>query len=116
MITSYRFGKMTIDSRTFSSDLIIFPDGDIRDNWYRKSGHLLVMDDLETLLGKKPELIIAGTGANGRMAIDKPLAFDLEAMGIELRTMDTARAVSMYNRMVQQPIDKRLGACFHLTC
>ncbi|MCG8618926.1 MAG: MTH938/NDUFAF3 family protein [Desulfobacterales bacterium] len=116
MITSYRFGKMTIDSRTFSSDLIIFPDGDIRDNWYRKSGHLLVMDDLTSLLAQKPELIIAGTGANGRMAMDTTLEFDLDALGIELRAMDTAQAVSLYNRLVEQPMDKRLGACFHLTC
>jgi hypothetical protein len=107
---------MTIGSRTFSSDLIIFPNGDIRDNWYRKSGHLLVMDDLTSLLAKKPELIVAGTGANGRMAMDKTLIFDLEALGIELRAMDTARAISLFNRMVDQPTDKRLGACFHLTC
>ncbi len=107
---------MTIGPRSFSSDLIIFPNGDIRDNWYRKSGHLLVMDDLTSLLAEKPEIIVAGTGANGRMALDKTLESDLEALGVELRAMDTARAVSLYNRMVQQHVDKRLGACFHLTC
>jgi hypothetical protein len=39
MIESSAFGVMTIDGRTFSSDLIIFPDGSVKDRWWRQRGH-----------------------------------------------------------------------------
>ncbi len=115
MITSYAFGKMTIGSRSFSSDLIIFPDGRIQDNWYRRAGHLLEMDDLKTLVPEKPELIITGTGAYGRMALAPDLETKLKASGIEIRAMATPEAVALYNEMIRKPA-KNISACFHRTC
>lgn len=118
MIRSYAFGKMEIDGTTFSSDLMIFPDGRVRDNWYRKSGHVLTLDDLSELTLSRPELIIAGTGAYGRMAMAPGLSQDLEQMGIEIRAMETGKAVSLYNEMIENrtPAQPQPGACFHLTC
>ena len=115
MITSYTFGKMTIGSRSFSSDLIIFPDGRIRDNWYRRAGHLLEMDDLKTLVPEKPDLIITGTGAYGRMALAPDLESELGSLGINIRAMATPEAVTLYNEMIREP-DRNISACFHLTC
>ena len=116
MITSYSFGRMVIAGRTYTSDLIIFPDGRIRDNWYRKSGHLLIPEDLAALTAARPELIIAGTGANGRMALADGLAPGLSDQGIEIRAMETARAVTLYNDLIAKGDGRPVGACFHLTC
>ncbi len=116
MITSYTFGKMTIETRSFSSDLIIFPNGSIRDNWYRRSGHLLEMADLRTLVDEKPDLIITGTGAYGRMALEPALESELEILGIKIQAMATPEAVALYNKMIQDAPSQGISACFHLTC
>ncbi|MCG8686802.1 MAG: MTH938/NDUFAF3 family protein [Desulfobacterales bacterium] len=116
MITSYNFGRMTIGSEAFTSDLIIFPDKHIQTNWYRKAGHMLERSDLETLLPEKPELIIVGTGANGRMSLAPGLLDDLSAVGVEIQAMATGKAVSLFNKLIKEQPDKKISACFHLTC
>ncbi len=116
MITSYAFGKMTIATRSFSSDLIIFPDGRIQDNWYRRTGHLLEMTDLKSLVAEKPNLIITGTGAYGRMALAASLETELDSLGIKIRAMATPEAITLYNKMIQDASSRSISACFHLTC
>ncbi|MFO7715989.1 hypothetical protein [Desulfosarcina sp.] len=56
MIDSSAFGVMTIDGRTYTSDLFIFPDGRVRDGWWRQRGHVLCVDDLLALVDTAPEL------------------------------------------------------------
>lgn len=118
MINSYAFGRMEINNRTFSSDLIILPGGRILDNWIRQTGHRLNLDDLSALTDARPELIIAGTGAYGRMDLAPGLTQTLAQMGIEIKAMETAAAVTLYNREFRDAGSpgKAIGACFHLTC
>ncbi len=114
MITSYEFGKMEIDGRDYTADLILFPDGGILENWRRQSGHVLTLADLADLIKARPGLIIAGTGAHGRMVPAQDLLAALEKKGIELQTMDTGKAAALYNRLLGQ--GQSPAACFHLTC
>ncbi|MEH0022385.1 MAG: MTH938/NDUFAF3 family protein [Desulfobacter sp.] len=116
MITSYAFGKMKIGSRAYSSDLMIFPDGRVRDNWYRAAGHTLDMADLDALVREKPSLIIAGTGAYNRMVPSADLASSLSALRIDFHAAPTADAVALYNRLVREKTIAGFSACFHLTC
>ena len=116
MIDSYRFGTMIINNQTFTSDLIIFPDGTIEDHWYRRQGHVLEMSDLSTLTPVTPRLIIAGTGAHGRLVPVPGLEDQLQQMGIELKAMATAQAVELYNQLKNEGTGQGVAACFHLTC
>lgn len=118
MINSYAFGKMEIDGNSYNFDLIILPGGRVKDNWYRQSGHTLTLDDLSQLTDARPELIIAGTGAYGRMALAPGLSKTLAQMGIQIRALKTAEAVDLYNQMLKEKTTapQTLGACFHLTC
>jgi hypothetical protein len=50
MIQSTSFGTMTIDGRTYTSDLFIFPDGTVKDGWWRRRGHVLGVDDIIALV------------------------------------------------------------------
>lgn len=115
MIQSTTFGTMTIDSRTYHSDLIIFPDGSVKDNWWRRRGHVLAVDDILVLADTSPGLIVAGTGTSGRMRPAPDLLPFLEERGIELVAESNSRAVEIYN---QKKIETKIkvGACFHLTC
>lgn len=105
---------MTIDGRTFHSDLIIFPDGRVQDNWWRQRGHVLAVDDIRPLADTSPEVIVAGTGTNGRMRPNSDLKGFLDARGIALIAEANPRAVEIYNRKLEAGVN--VGACFHLTC
>lgn len=73
MIETCSFGLIVIDGKKYTSDLIIYPDGDIADYWRRKSGHRLSSDDIGELIKSGPEVIIAGTGVSGLMKSEKEL-------------------------------------------
>lgn len=114
MIESSAFGSMTIDGRTYSSDLFIFPDGRVMDGWRRRRGHQLCVDDLLVLIGAAPDLIVVGTGTSGRMRPEALVPAVLEERGIDFIAEPTPRALAVYNRRVLTNL--KVGACFHLTC
>lgn len=114
MIESTAFGVMTIDGRTYTSDLIIFPEGRVKDGWWRKRGHTLCVDDILDLLDSAPALIVAGTGTSGRMCPEANLAPFLAERGIEFIARPNSRAMEIYNDRSAR--GGSVGACFHLTC
>ena len=116
MITSFTFGQMVIGPDTHTADLIILPDRRIIPDWRRKQGHVLEMADLTSVLAEGPDLIIAGTDVNDRMKPAPGLDQELRAMGIELKTLATDKAVAVFNTTLDQDPGRAVGACFHLTC
>lgn len=114
MIQSSAFGRMTIGGRTFTSDLFIYPDGHVKDGWWRQRGHRLTVDDILTLVDAAPDLIVAGTGTSGRMRPEDSLSPFLRERGVDFIAEPTPRAVDIYNQHVAA--GKAVGACFHLTC
>ncbi len=47
-IDSYHFGQIVVNGKNYSSDVVIFPDR-VRDNWWRKTGHQLCVEDIAEL-------------------------------------------------------------------
>ena len=113
MIDSSAFGSMTIDGRQYNTDLIIYPDGKVADGWWREAGHRLSIKDIEPLAAAGPEIIIAGTGVNGRMRPDPDLERFLALKGILFVAASNEEAARLYN---QKADSHRTGACFHLYC
>jgi hypothetical protein len=112
MISSYRFGSIEVNGKRFTRDLIIFPDH-INKNWRRKTGHLLVIDDIYEVIDTEPELLIIGTGAHGLMKIDGKLRDKLRNSGIDFIAKKTPEAVDEYNRIYK---DRKVVCALHLTC
>ena len=113
MIDSTTFGTISIDGKTYNSDVIIYPDGRVADSWWRASGHRLTLGDIQPLTASKPEVIVAGTGVNGRMIPAPDVAAALAEEGIEFLAAPNQEALKLYNRNVKT---RRTGGCFHLTC
>jgi hypothetical protein len=113
-IEAHRFGRLVIDGQTYTSDLIIEPDGRIRENWRRRHGHRLNAQDIDALTAAAPAVIVAGTGVSGLMKPDPGLAAELAGQGIRLVAAANAKAVDVYNDLAAA--GQRVGACFHLTC
>ena len=108
------FGSMTINGRIYTRDLMIFPDGHIFDGWWRESGHRFSMSDIQPLVDTHPDIIVAGTGINGRVQIPEALEISLDRRGVELQAMKTQDAASAFNRLAKA--GKLVAGCFHLTC
>ena len=114
MIDGYTFGRMVIDGKAYTSDLLILPDGTVADGWRRRQGHGLCLDDLQRLLDAGPRIVISGTGAYGVMRPAPDLAEALSRTGIDYTALPTREAICLYNQLCAG--DKAVGACFHLTC
>lgn len=113
VIESYSFGRMVVDGRNFTKDVLIYPDGSILSPWWRISGHRLEMADIEKLIGMHPEVIVAGTGASGLMQPAAELVDALAEQNIEFIVLPTSKALEVFN---DQAGKKPTGGCFHLTC
>jgi hypothetical protein len=107
----YAFGRVTVDGREETRDVILLPERVVRD-WWRKEGHSLVLEDLDEVLDELPERLLIGTGAYGRMRPDPGALETLRARGIEVEVLPTADAVQRYTRL--DP--RKTAAALHLTC
>lgn len=112
MIESYGFGRITINGKQYTSDVIIFPDH-VLEGWWRKEGHKLSIEDLKDVLEAKPEVLVVGTGYYGFMKVPSEVKEYLTSKKIELIVQGTKEAYKSYNRIAST---KRVIAAFHLTC
>jgi hypothetical protein len=112
-IEDCQFGSIVINGKRFGSDLIIYPDERIMTCWRRRAGHRLSSEDIAALIDSQPEVIIAGTGVNGRVKPEKELLQKLRKKAIEFLPAPNHEAMERYNEL---SAEKRVGACFHLTC
>ncbi len=65
------------------------------------------------LIESAPEVIIVGTGVNGMLRPAPGLAELLSEKEIELIPLPNQKAVERFNKLSSE---KKVGACFHLTC
>ncbi len=111
-IEHYSFGKITINGKTYTSDVIIYP-GRVDSSWWRKEGHYLQVVDLTDVINAKPEVLIIGTGYSGVMVVPKETISHLESKGIEVHVARSEKAVEMFNKLQKEKI---VIAALHLTC
>ena len=62
MIESYAFGNIIIAGTRYTSDIKI-ARGQVVPNWWRQSGHLVGIEDIQDLLAAKPAILLLGKGA-----------------------------------------------------
>lgn len=115
-IQSYTFGRITIASRVYTSDVIIWPEN-VKDRWWRRTGHSLSIEDLEAVLHDPPQCLLIGQGANGLMNVPDEIRNMLKEKEIELLAMPTVEAVNLWNRWIEaEGANLNAVAALHLTC
>lgn len=112
-IGAYRFGRIDVDGRAYTSDVIITPERVI-DTWWRKEGHNLVTADLTDVVAARPDIVVVGTGYFGRMTVSEEARGYLEAQGVGVHVARTGQAVEIFNQLNDQR--SRIVAALHLTC
>ena len=111
-IDNYSFGRIVINNKTYSLDVIVYPDK-VDPSWWRREGHYLNKEDLSAIVTVKPDILIIGTGQSGVMEVPKSTVDFLESRGITVYVRKTGEAVKLFNN---QPKDKIVIGAFHLTC
>ena len=84
VIEHYSFGRITVNGKTYTSDVIIYPDK-VDSSWWRREGHNLQVADLSDVIQASPQILVVGTGAYGAMKVSKDTVSYLESKGIEVR-------------------------------
>ncbi len=114
-ITSYRFGSITIDGRTYTRDLKIIRNR-VVENWWRSNGHTCTVSDIEDIIAAEPHTLILGTGASGLMKPAPGLSQELARHGIRLESLPTELAAARYNELCGMEGKDRVAFAAHLTC
>ena len=97
----------------YDSDVIVLGDG-VQSNWWRKQGHSLAAEDLESVVGAKPSVLVVGCGASGMMEVPEATQRVLKENGIELESLGTYKAVERFNEL--SAAGANVAAALHLTC
>jgi hypothetical protein len=111
-IDSYSFGRIVINKKTYTSDVIIYP-GRVDASWWRKEGHLLQFADVAEALQAKPDVLVIGTGYAGVMRVPRETVDRIAAQGIEVKVERTSKAVALFNDLLGA---KTVIAALHITC
>lgn len=112
-IKSYEFGRIEIDGKVYTSDVIIY-DAHVDSSWWRKEGHYLQIEDIEEILKVKPDIIIIGTGKFDTMKVSNEVRKELESRGIEFMYANTDGACNRHNEISGS--GKKVVTALHLTC
>src|SRR6056297_3075213 len=113
-IESYEFGNIIINGKTYTEDLILFPDK-IKEKWIRDDGHFLQLKDLEGVFEINPSIIIIGSGDNGMMKVSNEVYQKIEQAGIKIVVDKTKQACDIYNSLSEKQ-KKSAVLALHLTC
>ena len=111
-IEHYSFGTITIDGKSYTSDVIIYPER-VDSSWWRKQGHSLHIVDLKDVIPAGPEILIVGTGHSGAMVVPEETLSYLKSKGIDVHIARTDKAVELFNKFQK---NKKTIAVLHLTC
>jgi hypothetical protein len=111
-IDGYVFGRIIIDGKAYTTDVIIYPDR-VNSSWWRTEGHSLYKKDLPGIAEAKPDVLVIGTGNMGVMQVPESTIKYFEEQGIEVHVAKTGKAVEMFNEL---SAGKKVIAAFHLTC
>ncbi len=112
-IDACTFGHMAVDGTAYETDLILLPDR-VEGGWWRGTGHRCTRADLAAVFEAAPDVLVVGTGAQGRMTVTDGARAALEAAGIRLVAAPTGRAADAYN--AEADAGRRVAGAFHLTC
>lgn len=109
----YSFGRIVIGGKTYTGDVIVFPDR-VHANWRRAMGHKLCSDDIAEVVGASPEVVVIGTGTAGLMKVLGEARDALEGVGAEVIVKRTGPACAAYNQLREE--GRVVVAALHLTC
>jgi len=116
-VDSFWFGSIVINGRKYGCDVLIFPDGTVRkrrDGFWKFGSHAIKRIDIEELVRVKPEVLVVGTGTNGRARLTSEAEAYARAANISFTSAPSSEAIQQLNQFIDQ--GKQVAALIHITC
>ncbi|MFO7791943.1 MAG: Mth938-like domain-containing protein [Candidatus Saliniplasma sp.] len=110
LIEDYKFGKIKINDKVYTDDVILFGE-EVKEGWWREKGHHLSIGDIQEIIDFEPDLLIIGTGSAGRLSIPQSIESKVD---FRMESYPTKKACKEYNEKLKN--DERIAGAFHLTC
>ena len=116
-IDKLSFGSIVIAGKKYSRDVLIFVDGTVKK---RKGGFLMFgshnirKEEIEELIRGEPEVIIVGTGTNGRANVAADVETWAKEKNLSLIVQPSHEAIAKLNESAEQK--KKVAALIHMTC
>ena len=111
-ITHYEYGKIIINEKEYTHDIVIWPDNTI--TLGSDDMHALRLNDFDELFNSGLKKVVIGTGDEGKMALDfsSKIKKAIKSKGIELVMMDTHELVVFLNNAKE----RNFLTFVHLNC
>jgi uncharacterized protein len=93
-------GLIRIGRDTHTQNVVVTPDGEVRD-WTGNEAGKLDQRDVDALLAMRPEMVVLGTGFTPAMP-QRELVFAFARRGIGFESMTTPAACRTFNILVQE--------------
>lgn len=113
MNLDFSFGRIAVDGQICNSDIKIVR-GRLIPDWWRKSGHSVVVEDVLDILDSGSTIVVIGTGQPGYMKVSETLQNHFKENKIELIIAKTSEAVGIFSRLMQE--GKPVSGGFHVGC
>ena len=111
------FGSVRIGRKTYTKDIYILADGQIRKRKkkllknFGASSHLVTVDEIRFVCQAKPEVLFIGTGHSSQMALESGVEEFLRSSDIVFHVLPTPKIPEAFNACRQ-----RKAAIVHVTC
>jgi len=116
-IDSFSFGSIVVDGKKYRRDLILFPDGTVKQ---RKGGlwifgdHNIKKEEIEELFQAGAEVALVGIGTSSKARVSDAARKYVQEANLDLSILPSSEAVEKWNQMLDQ--GKKVAALIHITC
>ena len=113
MIDSTAFGSITIDGKTYESDVAVTWEWKVKEA-RTEARHLVGKVDFLKLLFERPDMVVIGTGQSGEMKVSEEVRKFAKETKMRLLSQPTPEAVKTFNNLAGK--GKHVTAYMHVTC
>ena len=116
-IDSFKFGAIMINGKKHKHDVLLFPDGTLRERnrgFWRLGSHSIKKEEVLELIEASPDIVIIGTGAMSRAKLTPDAESAVREVKAELMVLPSKEAAEKWNEQVG--LGKRVAALIHITC
>ncbi len=116
-INSFNFGFIVVDGKQYVYDIIILPDGTVKEREATKArlgSHKITWNDVAKIVNEQPEVMVIGTEVSGLARLSAETEKNLRQANVNPLVLPSFQAVDKFNQLVSE--GKRVAALIHITC
>jgi hypothetical protein len=116
-INSFNFGFIVVDDKQYSHDIIILPDGTVKDRnpgKGRLGSHTISKGEIEALIQDQADVVLIGTGVQGMARLAHDAEHYMMEPDLNITILPSAQIVKKYNQHVDD--GEKVAALIHVTC